>query len=100
MALWRISESGCARYDQPNKGRIQVPFDVYENYPGDLISLVQRCLEPDPKHRIRADVLLTEITRIVQQYPGDFDSLPMKFDGLESANLVITQPDLYANFAQ
>lgn len=100
MALWDRDQVVGSGYDKDHRGRIPIPESLYDEYPQDLIALVKRCLEPTPKNRITANELLVEITRIVQEYPKDFDSLPMKFCGLSNERVVITQPDVYAIFAR
>lgn len=82
------------------KGTLPMPQSVYAKYPQNLISLVQRCMEDLPERRISASDLLREITRVVLEYPEDYDSVPMKFRGLGPGEKVRTKPDLYALFAQ
>ncbi|KAK4543972.1 hypothetical protein LTR36_004746 [Oleoguttula mirabilis] len=83
------------RYDSPNNGKLVVNDGFRKWYPQNLIDLVQRCIEPVPDCRIVATELLSEITRIVQEYPGDFDTMPMKSRRLASDTPVWTKRDMY-----
>ncbi|KAK4543947.1 hypothetical protein LTR36_004721 [Oleoguttula mirabilis] len=89
-----------AGYDQPNRGRVDIPEKVLECYPERLSSLVRRCLEPNPGHRIKAARLLLEITQIVQEYDGDFGAVPMKFQRLDEDDIIWAKNDMYQKFTR
>ena len=72
-----------------------VSDDVRHRYPADLVDLVQRCLDPRPDYRIGAAQLVKEIRRIVQEFPEDFDGVPLKFTPLGEHEILRLKADSY-----
>lgn len=100
MARWSSKHENIApsRYGlQP----VTIPTAVWAKYPEKLVSLVQRCMEMIPDHRITARELLVEITKVVQDYGDEpFNGVPLKFGELEEDKIVMVEPDKYALFAR
>ncbi|KAK5121124.1 hypothetical protein LTR85_005608 [Meristemomyces frigidus] len=91
MWPWRTALDAPSRFDLPP---LPIPAEVWEKYPNKLISLVQRCMELVPSRRIKADQLLWEITRVVQDYGDEpFNGLPLKFGELQEDEMVQMVPD-------
>lgn len=95
MGLLPAGRAVPNRYDDQLRGRIEIPDSFYREYPPDLINLLLQCLEPIPDRRIDCDDLLRDITRIVQDYPRDFGSVPMKFESLPKESPLWTKRDMY-----
>ncbi|KAK5121131.1 hypothetical protein LTR85_005615 [Meristemomyces frigidus] len=89
-----------ARFDDPLQGRVEFTDDYYRAYPRNLIHLLQRCVEPIPDRRIECDELLRDIRHVVEQYPDEFDSAPMKFDDLPKNPPLWAKRDMYEMFSR
>jgi len=90
------------KYDAPNCGDVHVPSALWDYYDHDLINLVERCLEAEPRRRIEVNKLLDAITEHVQGYDKKqpHDSVPKKFQRLPEGAKLWVKKDEYEMLAK